>query len=144
VNMGKVQNSGFPCQTIVTIKEVMKSLKVLIVDDEPHARDLHAILVRSFCREILFSRNGSEAIDICKKTGDIDLIIMDKIMPGIDGYEATRLIRLFNKDVIVIALSASPEESEKDHAMAAGSNGFLYKPIDVGMLTDLIKSFFDR
>ena len=122
----------------------MKSLKVLIVDDEPHARNLLEILVKSYCREILFARNGSEAIDICKKISDIDLIIMDKKMPEIDGYEATRQIRLFNKDVIIIALSASPEESEKNHAIEAGSNGFLCKPVDIEMLTDLIAFFFNK
>jgi CheY-like chemotaxis protein len=122
----------------------MKSLTVLIVDDEPYARNLLEILIKSYCREILFAKNGSEAIDICKKISDIDLIIMDKKMPKIDGYEATRQIRLFNKDVIIIALSASPEESEKNHAIEAGSNGFLCKPVDIEMLTDLIAFFFNK
>lgn len=122
----------------------MKGLKFLIVDDEPHARNLLEILVKSFCREIVFARNGSEAIDICKKISDIDLIIMDKKMPDIDGYEATRQIRLFNKDVIIIALSASPDESEEGQAKEAGSNGFLYKSVDIGKLTNLITLFFKK
>jgi CheY-like chemotaxis protein len=122
----------------------MKSLKVLIVDDEPHARILLEILIKRWCREILFARNGSEAIETCKNTGDIDLIIMDKKMPETDGYEATRQIRLFNKEVIIVALSASPEDSEKDRAIEAGSNAFLYKPVDIEMLTDLIKFYFSK
>lgn len=141
--MAKVQLSGFHYRIMQTNKkELMKSLKVLIVDDEPHARNLIEILVKSYCREILFARNGSESIDLCKKITDIDLIFMDKKMPETDGYEATRQIRLFNKDVIIISLSASYEDSEKDIAIEAGSNGFLYKPVDIGMLNDLIMSFF--
>lgn len=120
----------------------MKSLKVLIVDDEPHARNLLEILVKSWCSEILFARNGSEAIGICEKRKDIDLIFMDKKMPETDGYEATRQIRLFNKDIIIIALSASHDESEQELAAEAGSNGFLHKPVDTELLSDLIKSFF--
>jgi CheY-like chemotaxis protein len=122
----------------------MKSLKLLIVDDEPQARNLLEILMQSFCREILFARNGSEAIDICRRTGDIDLIMMDKKMPDTDGYEATRRIRLFNKDVIIIALTASSDDSEKDLAREAGCNGFLYKPVDIGMLTELLRFSFSK
>jgi CheY-like chemotaxis protein len=122
----------------------MKSLKVLIVDDEPYSRNLLKVFVQDFCSEILLARKGSEAIDICRRVQDIDLILMDKIMPDTDGYEATRQIRLFNKDVKVIALSASPDESERELAIDSGSSSFLYKPVDIKVLTDLIVQFFNN
>jgi len=63
-------------------------------------------------------------------------------MPEMDGYEATRLIRQFNSDVRIIALSASHLETEKEHSIDAGSNDFLYKPVDIDLLTQLIEEFF--
>jgi PAS domain S-box-containing protein len=128
--------------TQINKKSLLGSLKVLIVDDEPHARDLLEVLLKGYSGKILIANNGSESIEICKKNADIDLILMDKKMPEMDGYEATRQIRQFNKDVIIIALSASHDNSEKEQAINAGSNIFLYKPVDIDLLKDNIKFYF--
>ncbi|GEM_PF-2762638 len=123
-------------------KPLLGSLKVLIVDDEPHARDLLEVLLKGYSAKILIARNGSESIEICKRNPGIDLILMDKKMPEMDGYEAIRQIRNFNKDVIIFALSASHEETEKEQAINAGSNAFLYKPVDIDLLKDNIENYF--
>jgi CheY-like chemotaxis protein len=123
-------------------KSELGKLNVLIVDDEPHSRDLLEVLLKGYSGKILIARNGSESIEICKRNTDLDLILMDKKMPEMDGYEATRQIRQFNKDVIIIALSASHDNSEKEQAIKAGSNIFLYKPVDIDLLKDNIKYYF--
>ncbi len=123
-------------------KSLMGDLKVLIVDDEPHARDLLEVLLKGCSGKILFANNGSESIEICKRNMDIDLILMDKKMPEMDGYEAIRQIRSFNKDVLIFALSASHDDSEKEQALKAGSNAFLYKPVDIDLLKNHIKYYF--
>jgi CheY-like chemotaxis protein len=120
----------------------MNKLKVLIVDDEPHARTLLEMLIQNYCREILFAKNGSEAIESAITNRGIDLILMDKRMPEMDGYEATRQIRQFNKDVVIIALSASQNEEEKEKSVEAGSNYFLFKPVEVDLLIGLITQHF--
>ena len=122
----------------------MIKLKVLIVDDEPRARALLEMLIQNYCGEILFSRNGSEAIEAARTNPGIDLILMDKRMPEMDGYEATRQIRQFNKDVVIIALSASQNEEEKEKSVEAGSNYFLFKPVEVDLLIGFIKQHFGK
>ena len=122
----------------------MIKLKVLIVDDEPRARALLEMLIQNYCGEILFARNGSEAIEAVKTNPGIDLILMDKRMPEMDGYEATRQIRQFNKHVVIIALSASQNEEEKEKSVEAGSNYFLFKPVEVDLLIGLIKQHFGK
>jgi len=123
-------------------KSLLGKLNVLIVDDEPHARTLLEVLLKEYCGMILIANNGSESIEICKKNADIDLILMDKRMPEMDGYEAIRQIRTFNKDVLIFALSASHDESEKEQAIKAGSNLFLYKPVDFDLLKDNMYYYF--
>jgi CheY-like chemotaxis protein len=123
-------------------KSELGKLTVLIVDDEPHARDLLAVLLKEYSGKILTANSGSESIEICKINSDIDLILMDKKMPEMDGYEAIRQIRTFNKDVLIFALSASHDDSEKEQAIKAGSNIFLYKPVDIDLLKDNIKFYF--
>jgi CheY-like chemotaxis protein len=109
----------------------MNKLKVLIVDDEPHARTLLEMLIQNYCREILFAKNGSEAIESAITNRGIDLILMDKSQ-----------IRQFNKDVVIIALSASQNEEEKEKSVEAGSNYFLFKPVEVDLLIGLITQHF--
>jgi len=123
-------------------KSVLGDLKVLIVDDEPHARELLEVLLKGYCSKIMIANNGSESIEICKENADIDLILMDKKMPEMDGYEAIRQIRSFNKDVLIFALSASHDDSEKEQALKAGSNVFLYKPVDIDLLKNHIIYYF--
>ncbi len=123
---------------------VMNKLKVLIVDDEPRARTLLEMLIQNYCWEILFAKNGVEAIESARTNPGIDLILMDKRMPEMDGYEATRRIRQFNKDAVIIALSASQNEEEKERSVEAGCNYFLFKPVEVDLLIDLIKQHFGK
>jgi CheY-like chemotaxis protein len=122
----------------------MNKLKVLIVDGEPHARTLLEMLIQNYCSEILFARNGAEAIESTRKDPGIDLILMDKRMPEMDGYEATLQIRQFNKDIVIIALSASQNEEEKEKSLEAGSNYFLFKPVEVDLLIGLITQHFGK
>jgi CheY-like chemotaxis protein len=138
--MAEVQNFILPSKT----SGAMNKLKVLIVDDEPRARALLEMLIQNYCSEILFAKNGAEAVECSRKDPGIDLILMDKRMPEMDGYEATRNIRQFNKNVVIIALSASQDEEEKEKSVEAGSNYFLFKPVEVDLLIRLITQHFGK
>lgn len=76
----------------------LKNLKVLVVDDEENSRNLISMILKKFVIELLHAKNGKEAVEICKKRSDLDLILMDIKMPEMDGYEAIQLIRTFNKN----------------------------------------------
>ena len=71
-----------------------------------------------------------------------DIILMDIKMPLMDGFEATKKIRAFNKDLPIIAQTAYVMAEEKDKSMLAGCNHFVTKPIDKTIIMELIDSYF--
>ena len=80
-------------------------------------------------REILHAKTGRQTVETCRKNPDIGLIMMDIRMPDLDGYEATRQIRQFNKKVIIIAQTAYAMLGEREKAKQAGCNDYIAKPI---------------
>jgi hypothetical protein len=120
-----------------------KKLKILIVEDDESSEILISIAVRMFSREVLNVRTGADAIESCRENPDIDLVLMDVKMPEMDGYEATQRIRLFNKNIYIIAQTAFGMEDEKEKALEAGCNEYISKPLDVVLLKDMIKRHFD-
>ncbi|OFX24449.1 MAG: hypothetical protein A2041_10220 [Bacteroidetes bacterium GWA2_31_9b] len=117
---------------------LIKNLKILIAeDDEISSKYLTEILNES-CKEILYAKTGPEAINKSTLNPDIDLILMDVQMPEIDGHEATRQIRKFNKDVVIIAQTAFGLVGDRKKALEAGCNDYISKPIDPNKLNMLI------
>jgi signal transduction histidine kinase len=121
------------------VSNQIANLKILITDDDEASRKFLGILVKTFAKEIIYAQNGFEAVLACKDNPDIDLILMDIKMPETDGFEATRQIRLFNKEVIIIAQTAFAGSGEKEKAIEAGCNDFITKPINKTLLQELIK-----
>jgi len=116
----------------------VNTLKILIVEDDEVSKELISIAVGKFGREILIARTGPEAVEACLKNPDIDLVLMDILLPQMNGYEATREIRKFNKDVIIIAQTAYAFEGDKEKAIAAGCHDYLSKPIKTDQLEQMI------
>jgi CheY-like chemotaxis protein len=112
-------------------KESLNSgkLKILIVEDDKTSRMLLSIMVKSLARDLLHAISGGEAIEICRKNPDIDLVLMDINMTGMNGYEATLQIRRFNKEVLIIAQTAYALIGDREKALAAGCNDYISKPI---------------
>ena len=98
-------------------------------------------MVKGLCREVLHAQKGNEAVQICITNPDIDLIMMDIAMPGLDGYEATRRIRQFNQEVVIIVQTSFAFHSDYDKAIAAGCNDFIAKPFSKEALVELIKKY---
>ena len=113
--------------------------KTLIVEDDM-ASDLYiGMISKKFSKEILHVNNGNDAVRICRENPDIDLVLMDIGLPGIDGFEATRKIREFNKNVIIIAQTALTMSNDREQAMEAGCNAYISKPINLNELIDIIE-----
>ena len=125
-------------------KEVqLKKLKILIVEDDEVSHSLLTRMLQNFSYEVLHAITGIEAVEDCRTNPDLDLILMDIRMPMMDGNEATRQIRQFNKDVIIIAQTAYAFSGDKEKAIEAGCNNYITKPINKTLLNELIKSYFN-
>jgi signal transduction histidine kinase/ActR/RegA family two-component response regulator len=117
-------------------------LKVLIVEDDEPSSQLLSEIVDPYGRKIICEINGNEALEICRNNPDIDLILMDIQIPGMNGYEVTRHIRKFNQEVIIIAQTAYGLSGDREKAMDAGCNDYISKPIDEGEFRALLRKHF--
>ena len=122
----------------------IKNLKILIVEDDEPSEMLITRTVKKICKELLKVGTGVEAVRSCRNNPDFDLILMDIKMPIMDGYEATRQIRQFNKDVVIIAQTAYGLAGDRDKAIEAGCNDYISKPINITLLKQLIKKYFPK
>jgi signal transduction histidine kinase len=106
--------------------------KVILVveDDEVNFRFLE-VLLQDTGVQILHASNGVQAIELCRSITKIDLVLMDLKMPEMDGIEATRQIRLFNKKVPIIAQTAFVLDTELQRCHEAGCDDHITKPIDI-------------
>jgi CheY-like chemotaxis protein len=120
-----------------------KNLKVLIAEDDISSEKLMTIELKRFCKEIKIAKNGIEAVEACRNNPDIDLVMMDILMPEMNGYEATRLIRQFNKDLIIIAQTAYALFGDREKAIESGCNDYIAKPILKEELLALIQKYFN-
>lgn len=117
-------------------------LKILIADDDEASEMLISIALKIFSKEILRARTGIEAVEICRKHPDIDLILMDFKMPLMNGYEATKLIRQFNTGTVIIAQTAFETVGDYHMALEAGCNEYILKPFNRDSLKKMIRKHF--
>jgi hypothetical protein len=122
----------------------IKNLKILIVEDDETSYSLMNRTLQKISYEIMHAKTGVEAIEFCRNNPDIDLVLMDIRIPVMDGHEATRQIRQFNKDVIIIAQTAYILSTDSEKAIEAGCNDYISKPINKTLLYELIKKHIDK
>ena len=90
---------------------------------------LMSIAMKPYSKVIIEAKTGVAAVEIFRKNPDIDLILMDIQMPDLNGYDATRQIRQFNKNVIIIAQTAFGLLGDRERAIEAGCDDYIAKPI---------------
>lgn len=120
----------------------IRNLKILIAEDDDISARLIEKEMKIFSREILEANNGVEAVDLCHKNPDIDLIMMDLKMPVMNGIEAIKEIRQFDKKVIIIAQTAYALSGDRELAIDAGSDDYISKPIMKNNIYELIQKHF--
>jgi CheY-like chemotaxis protein len=115
--------------------------KVLIVDDD--VRNVFALTsaLEAQGMEVLFAENGREGIEALRRDSDVDLVLMDVMMPELDGYETTQAIRQlpeFDK-LPIIALTAKAMRGDRERSIAAGASDYITKPVDTDQLLSLMR-----
>jgi CheY-like chemotaxis protein len=120
----KVLSEKLSCEDISSISR----LKILAVDDNKISRLLISAILKENSKALLEASTVLK-LSILRNNADIDLILMDIQMPGLNGYEATRQIREFNPDVIIIAQSAFWSVDDREKAILAGCNDLSSNPL---------------
>ena len=124
-------------------QELLES-KILVVDDDIRNIFILSELLSSHGAEVFTAHNGKEAIEeLQANDNDIDIILMDIMMPVMDGYEATELIKenKKSKDIPIIALTAKAMQEDKEKALDAGCNDYVTKPIDASLLLSILSGY---
>ena len=126
--------------------EVLRGRKVLVVDDD--ARNIFALtsVLENHEVEVVSATNGRQAIDIIKSTPDIVMVLMDIMMPEMDGYETMREIR---KDpqfrtLPILALTAKAMKGDREKCLDAGASDYIAKPVNTNQLLSLMRVWLFR
>ena len=121
----------------------MDKIRILAVDDEPDLRGLLRILLTHKGYEVLEAASGQEAVDLARSEPQIDLVIMDIMMPGLNGVEACAEIRKFST-VPMLFLTAKSQLADKAEAYASGGDDYLPKPFSQNELMLKVESLTRR
>ena len=122
----------------------MLQRKILVVEDNMINREMLCDMLSS-AYEVLDAENGQEALDVLKKYGEeISLILLDIVMPVMDGYHAAQAIRSLKNPSLaripIIAVSANAFEEDRRKALECGMNAHVAKPVDITQLLSAISS----
>ena len=119
--------------------------KVLIVDDD--VRNVFALtsVLESQGIETIFAENGRAGLEILEQNPDVDLVLMDVMMPEMDGYETTRAVRALpeHRNLPIISLTAKAMAGDREKSIESGASDYITKPIDPDRLVSLMRVWLD-
>lgn len=118
-------------------------VKILIVDDDRHIRRLLEETLKTEGYEAVCASTGDEAISVIENE-PVDLIILDIMLPGKDGYEISELIRLSNADLPILMISAKQLPIDRHKAFLSGCDDYMSKPLDIVELVLRVKALLRR
>jgi len=125
---------------------VLAGKTVLVIDDD--VRNIFSLtsLLERHQMEVMFAENGHDGIEVLKNTPDVDAILVDIMMPEMDGYETMREIRKMRrfKSTPIIALTAKAMKGDRDKCVEAGASDYVSKPADVDRLLSLLRVYLGR
>ncbi len=120
---------------------VLSHKRALVVDDD--VRNIFALtsLLERHQMEVVYAENGKDAVEILESTPGIDIVLMDVMMPEMDGYETTRAIRKKAKfkQLPIIALTAKAMKGDRENCIGAGASDYIAKPVDTEQLLSLLR-----
>jgi CheY-like chemotaxis protein len=125
---------------------VLRYRKVLVVDDD--ARNIFALttLLETHEMDVLSATNGRQAIEIIQKSDDLSAVLMDIMMPGMDGYTTMREIRSDARfrGLPILALTAKAMKGDREKCLQAGASDYIAKPVDADQLLSLLRVWLHR
>ncbi|MCI4627100.1 MAG: response regulator, partial [Candidatus Magnetoovum sp. WYHC-5] len=127
-------------------ERILDGKRIVIVDDDSKNIFVMSATLEEFGAETLIALNGEKAIELLKENPNVDLILMDIMMPVMDGYEAIKNIRRDEhiRHIPIIALTAKAMKDDRQKCIAAGADEYITKPVDFDMLIRLISAWIDK
>lgn len=117
--------------------------RILIAEDDPQNLYLARFLLEAGGFEVISAMDGEQAVEVALAENP-DLVLMDMLLPRMDGYEATRSLRANSDfDKPVIALTAYSMKGDREAILAAGCDGYISKPIDPDTFVAQVRSYLD-
>ncbi|WP_337884051.1 response regulator [Fischerella thermalis] len=133
-------------EQLQTSDTLLADKKILIIDDD--VRNIFALtsLLERYQMQVLYAENGSDGIAVLDNNPDINAILMDVMMPEMDGYETTRRIRSNPKfkSLPIIALTAKAMQGDREKCIEAGASDYITKPVDTEQLLSLLRVWLYR
>ena len=120
------------------------SIRILVVDDEADIRRIIRILLESRGYRVLEAPNGRLAVETIRKEPDVDLILLDIMMPGIDGFTVCKKIREKSSTIGIIMLTARTQEMDKVSGLMIGADDYITKPFSPSELTARVDAIYRR
>ncbi|MED4552705.1 response regulator transcription factor [Lysinibacillus capsici] len=117
--------------------------KLLVVDDDAHIRELVKVFLQNEGLEVLEATDGVDALSKLD-TEKVDMVVMDIMMPNMDGWALCEEIRSFNTDLPILMLTAKGETSQKIKGFHLGTDDYLVKPFEPAELIVRVKSILKR
>ncbi|MFN2628057.1 MAG: HAMP domain-containing protein [Gaiellaceae bacterium] len=129
-----------------SVEEIFRGKKILVVDDD--IRNVFALtsVLESNGMEVVFAENGSEGLEALQHHPDIDLVLMDIMMPEMDGYETMRTVRQMPgfTQLPIISLTAKAMRGDREKSIASGASDYITKPVDTDQLLSLMRVWLYR
>jgi CheY-like chemotaxis protein len=117
--------------------------KVLVIDDDIRSGFALTSMLEQYGMKVVYAENGREGIERLRQHSNTDLVLLDIMMPEMDGYETAQAIRATPglEHLPIISLTAKAMEGDKDKALAAGASDYIAKPVDVEALVTLMRAW---
>jgi CheY-like chemotaxis protein len=115
-------------------------MKLLIVDDDKLCLKLLSYLLKDSSFDITYVNTGGEAVRTCHKNPDIDIILLDIMIPEMNGFEVATKIREFNPNVVIIAQTALTLDGDREKSIEAGCDDYISKPYSKRDLLNIIQN----
>lgn len=118
---------------------------ILIVDDEERNRKLLDVLMKADGHRTINADNGKQAVVLASEVRP-DLVLLDMMMPGMDGFEVARLLKTnpVTRDIPLIVVSSLDDVASRQRMLAAGANDVLLKPVDRWLLSQLVSKLLQQ
>ncbi|MCK5720819.1 MAG: response regulator, partial [Thiomargarita sp.] len=125
---------------------ILKNKKILIADDDVRNAFALTTVLENYDMSVIIAENGNECLEKLEQNSDINMVLMDIMMPEMDGYEAIQAIRQQPKykKLPIIALTAKAMKDDKAKCIEAGANDYLAKPVDADKLLSLMRVWLYR